>query len=1385
MNRLKILACFEALILVMASVSLSYVLGIGFGVVSATEISQDDQTQIEEAVRESGNEPSNLRNMDLGVVSDILNRFVPQASQIGAGEFLAGLNGQSGGLKVCAKTKNNAVCQQMTGKQCESECDGECFDGGFADLPSGHDCSFGTCIDSEQGTCTPRATKKNCDEFGGTWDKREEQSIPECVKGCCSLVDSPIFTTENGCEKIAESNGVEMGVGAFFDGSITDEPSCILSFNEGKKGACVFEEEGEIEKGCKFVIREECEALTEREDNFYEGILCSNEELGTRCTRQNSTSCVEGLDGLYWFDSCGNRENIYDSDKEKSWNDGNVLELDESCDIGNSENPLENQATCGNCDRFSGSICGEKTDEQKLEDETQMFVCRDMNCYEDGKMVRRHGESWCAYQSSVGLPGPDVPGLDSLRNSLNIPALSWVGFGARSTDTPGSVHFRKTCNSGEIEISACDNFRNQICVEDQTPINESDNFFSQASCRLNRWQECLAYNPGGVEARLIGFAGPKAGDLIRAKLELTCGLDPDCFVKSVDLTRGGDDTFKFSYCAPRYAPGFDMNDNPEAASELCGQASQECTAVYVNMLGAGWTCKANCECEKQTFVQQMNELCTSMGDCGLKVNYLGSQPGGKGYRVGTKDKPGVWDLLGGTPFADLFEGGGFGIGVSSLANFGDANYVYGEYIPSTPPEILTKVRESWIVETFSSFDLDSILSGIGGKNNVPDVEDSSATDSAMNLGLISGATGGAALAGAYAFSVPATATITVNGLTTSAAATLPNPALGSFGSAALGAGLGLAVTSFLIDILGIGPGLPTAVTYGLVGAGGVAGGIMTYSAWQGGSLGAALSNPLGVIIAVAVLVIIIIFKIMGIGDVEEKKVSFECLPWQAPQKGECEMCGQNDKLSDGSEGFPCNKYSCQSIAQNCKYIKESEGPGGGLCVTADEDDVTAPRIIDVWEDVLTEGYVYSEKPYDQGFFIRKENGGCMNQFEQLTFGFNLDEYGWCRISGERKENFEEMLPLGGISRNQSYTLSGYNFETLGISELDVEEENDVSLYVVCEDAVGVKNMDRPYIVNLCVTPDDLTAPVVNNVFPSRDKIASFGSTEEELFIYISEQAECRWDYEEKEYSDMGNVFQCNNDLEDRDYRGFECFDDIVLRDDETKICVKCRDHPDWAGTDEEGDRNTNAECEYYNIKRSESPLVIKSLYPNNITITTGREIPDLEISVETEGGIDGNADCFFKLDNSIENKMFETGGRIHKQKLGSGESSLGEKKYSLNVRCFDGANTATNSTTFDIKRDLIKPNVARVYSDSGSLFVVSDEPSQCVYLNSPIENRQSACYYSFDEAEDKGNIISLVDSGFVHSIGYDGEKTYYIKCKDLHGNENVNECDMIVKRGDI
>lgn len=1417
-----------------------------------------DSTEEFNSALDDSIEDGQISNQIVNVLQN-LGSLVSQLTGIGGGNFMNALDeATGGGIYICPIDKNGAICQAYTANECDENCAEDCIRQDVSEnpLPEDSECAIGTCYDSNEGVCASGdlgggSPRRQCENNGGEWyAEGDSRATALCQKGCCSLGDQNLFLTSRQCEKQMEDLGGTDSEGFGFDSSINEELICLGGTAEIKEGACTFESAEKPEKNdCKFVSEDEC---SEMNGEFHEETLCSNEELNTICEKQDSTSCFDGKDEVYWIDSCGNRENVYDSDLEKSWNGGIVLPKDKSCLLSDGKNSVANQGNCGNCNRLLSSFCGAKIEETEnmpaQEIEGQDFVCRDMGCYEKNifgefERTREHDESWCAYQSSIGLPGNDnmnpaailsfLPKnpLDNLAGGGGIfSSIPGIGGSIHSTDAPGSTHFKQYCQNGEIKTEACDTFRNGVCVEQQTPRGLEANIvdpalleqnatlyfekldeaiqnlgnvdfldtYSSASCRPNRWAECFAYNPDVFESKIIGLAGSRAGDLLKAKLDITCGMDSDCFVKTIDLTDGGDDTFKFSYCAPRYPPGFELNEEAaENGQNYCSQASSTCTAVFVkeekfafgSIAGqVEWKCKANCECvdyqdgqepedakPSQKFTSEMNSLCVSMGDCGNKANYLGVNGGGKGYKVCTGEE-GKCNGAGLGNIGDVFGGiGGGGIN--------DANPTIGEYIPAGGNFINELIGDSLgkFLDESGVNDIVSQFEGmIGQASGVPDPDLGADTSVGYKLAGISGATGIVAsmplIISASSLANAGAGTFSATILTSSAA----SPALAGFAGAAVGAAIGVAVTTFLIDVLGIGPGMNTVSVYGSIGISGVGGALVALDV-----LGVTASTgPVGWVMLGAVAVYITMAKLFGVGEVKEIDVIFECQKWIPPQGGSCDLCGK-DELSDGSDEFPCNRYSCEATGQNCQFVEDSEGENGGMCIVKEELDSFAPKIVNVLEESLSEGMEYENFVANQKVGLKKTEGECVNQYERITFGVELDEPGRCRMSAAipTRESFEGMSPTGNsLSVNQTISFRGVDLENLGLDgELNSEARNDVTLYLACEDYYGTSDSINSFEINLCVTPNDYQPPIFDN-FNSDGIPLPYEAQEYDLSISLNEPAECRWSSSNENFEDMSSENQCGV-IEDG-LGGYSCnFADIPLTGERTDICVKCLDHPEWEGTDREEDRNVNTQCLDVTLLKSSSELSVELISVSDGEIYTTSAVPyEKEILVRTSGGaFDGKANCYLKIDGS-ESLFAQTGESEHKQIL----NQLEEGEHNIKVTCTDDVNLRKSlSAKFHVEVESTIPQISRVFSEDEELIIITTEKAECAYTSSAVDGRNAACSFDVDEAGEISGVnpFSVISGsdGRKHSTQL-GEGIYHIKCKDEYGNENVG-CAMIASAG--
>lgn len=427
---------------------------------------------------------------------------------------------------------------QLTGVSCES-----------SDL-----CDIGCCV--SDSSCSPGTYKRDCNE---NWiDDPACSSQAQCIEGCCIIEgqSNTAMTIESQCNQMANLFGSTYE----FNPTI-GEQECSQRGNPNAEGACLVDDTG----GCQFTTYETCQRITSDQGEFYQDYLCSHPDLNTNCEKQNYTSCLDGKDEVYWFDSCGNVENIYNSDKVASWNEGRVLEKRNSCSLNLD---LSNAGSCGNCDYIEGSLCGVKRINDVQPDEGE-YICRDLSCIDEEGNIRTNGEAWCDYPGSVE-DGKAIP---------------------------GTRHILKKCIDGEVRDEFCADRRAEVCIQ-----GEDDNGKNYASCQENRWQECIELNT--LDGKTI-YSNMKD---LKENLEL-CEENPHCFISRADLV--DNEAYKqqlgFVTCSPKWPPGFDLSSESgkQTAEEVCELGSMEMRS------------------RNQHWVDSLNDMCVSLGDCGGYVNMLG------------------------------------------------------------------------------------------------------------------------------------------------------------------------------------------------------------------------------------------------------------------------------------------------------------------------------------------------------------------------------------------------------------------------------------------------------------------------------------------------------------------------------------------------------------------------------------------------------------------------------------------------------------------------------------------------------------------------------------------------------------------------------------------
>ncbi len=196
----------------------------------------------------------------------------------------------------CLETKSGAICQEMNLLD-SSACKEGLVGTGCNTVEA---CQTGCCYDSSSGICALNAPKQQCESTGGLWNTDAKCNIAECQIGCCVLGDSVSMSSTRECTLLSKQYHFEKDFR-----TLDAQGSCNAYTGLSKEGACLTNSNDySNQKNCVLTNRGECTG------EFKQGYLCTSVELNTQCTRTTKTSCIEGKDGVYFTDSCGNRANV-------------------------------------------------------------------------------------------------------------------------------------------------------------------------------------------------------------------------------------------------------------------------------------------------------------------------------------------------------------------------------------------------------------------------------------------------------------------------------------------------------------------------------------------------------------------------------------------------------------------------------------------------------------------------------------------------------------------------------------------------------------------------------------------------------------------------------------------------------------------------------------------------------------------------------------------------------------------------------------------------------------------------------------------------------------------------------------------------------------------
>lgn len=522
----------------------------------------------------------------------------------------------------CEKTIQGAWCQDAN----QSSCD---LTNGLRASPSSCEatsyCKLGTCINGKAGDCMGNVPQKVCNDNGGTWSEKKADEIPQCQLGCCILGDQTSLVTQTQCKTLSSTYGLSTS----FRADVKDQAGCFALANADVKGACVFEDN--FEKTCVTSTKKECQQrnidLPDANVAFHQGFLCSAEVLETNCGKSQKTTCVIGKDQVYFLDTCNNIANVYDATKANDVNYWTYLQdPSESCGL-DSTTGNANSRTCGNCDYYLGSTCRDATKAGGSSPQIGTNICANLGCTYEGKPYK-HGESWC----STGLgTGSTAINADNKRANVPSSSASLSGEGLKyniksssSINVPGTQHYRLTCYDGEVTPELCSDYRNEVCM--QSTIESKDVTFRNARCSVNNWQFCTEQPTQAT-----------CEDLEQRDCKwIETSWQPNQNGDQSKLIKKDADTGKYGACVPLYSPGYDFSgilnntNSQQESSVLCSAGNVVCVIKYEKNLGGANKVVENVACAKNhpeniQWINELTNMCVSLGDCGATINYIGKE----------------------------------------------------------------------------------------------------------------------------------------------------------------------------------------------------------------------------------------------------------------------------------------------------------------------------------------------------------------------------------------------------------------------------------------------------------------------------------------------------------------------------------------------------------------------------------------------------------------------------------------------------------------------------------------------------------------------------------------------------------------------------------------
>lgn len=479
----------------------------------------------------------------------------------------------------------------------------------------------------------------------------------------------------------------------------------------------------------------------------------------------------------------------------------------------------------------------------------------------------------------------------------------------------------------------------------------------------------------------------------------------------------------------------------------------------------------------------------------------------------------------------------------------------------------------------------------------------------------------------------------------------------------------------------------------------------------------------------------------------------QCLPSMPPNNADdCNLC--NVDISK-----PCTKYRCESLGTACVFSdnimigNKNYTIADAQCI-ATENDGAAPWITNLEIKDLKGNLYTASPPSTTGptTIDISQGGNPIPDGTQLMIKINLNEKSFCMWDIERTLNINEM---------------DFPYESNVLKD-ELKQQFSVKqalpiYYIRCADAYGNANVAEYIFRFSATTGPDLTPPIIIGTDRDYNNKFASGVTQLPLWIYVNENATCKWAKEDKDYGAMDIVTQCQTVIT---MTGFKCMTNLTgLQPDVANyFYIRCQDIAN----------PPNAMQESYPLTLYPAPpLNITSLIPEDGSIIKGCVVSGVEITVATaEGADNGKAICYWS------NISYDAGmTRFTLTNAEEHKTNVSAVSQTIYVRCYDSAlNIAQNKTTFTVIQDAQAPVLTRMYKESG-LVIRTDEKATCAF-----NYRANLCDFAANDTLRAKEFSS--SDGLTHTTPWQlpqGINAWYTKCYDTcdNGGKSSDPCIII------